>query len=70
MGLLAFPVVMERHLTRKLFLWASGLAGLATIGTLWPHTTIKDRRFPHLWIRLSGQKAGRKKSVMKANRII
>ena len=41
LGFLAFTVVMEGHFARRLFLWERGLAGLATIGLLWPHTTIR-----------------------------
>ena len=46
MGFWAFPVVLEEHLTCKLFLCASGLVGLATIGTFWPHTPISIVGFP------------------------
>jgi len=45
-GLLAYPVVMERHVTHKLFLWESSLVGLATIGLLLLHTPNRIVGFP------------------------
>ncbi len=38
LGLLAFTVVTEGYLIRRLFIWERVLVGLATIGLLWPHT--------------------------------
>jgi len=41
LGLLAFTVVMEGYFLRRLFIWERGLIGLATIGLLWPDTTLR-----------------------------